>query len=45
MIHYQLLPNQLVKIERGEWPFMGGRLILAGNGAQFRPADREAADV
>jgi hypothetical protein len=27
-IQYQLLPNQLVKIERGEWPFMGGRLIL-----------------
>jgi hypothetical protein len=27
-IHYQLLPNNLVKIERGEWPFMGGRLIL-----------------
>ncbi len=28
VIHYQLLPNQLVKIERGEWPFMGGTLIL-----------------
>ena len=28
MISYQLLPDQLVKIERGEWPFMGGRLIL-----------------
>jgi len=28
VITYQLLPNNLVKIERGEWPFMGGRLIL-----------------
>jgi hypothetical protein len=28
VIRYELLPNQLVKIERGEWPFMGGRLIL-----------------
>jgi hypothetical protein len=28
VITYQLLPGQLVKIQRGEWPFMGGRLIL-----------------
>jgi translocation and assembly module TamB len=28
VITYQILPNNLVKIERGEWPFMGGRLIL-----------------
>lgn len=28
VIHYQILPHNLVKIERGEWPFMGGRLIL-----------------
>ena len=28
VIRYQLLPHQLVKIERGEWPFMGGRLVL-----------------
>jgi translocation and assembly module TamB len=28
VIQYQILPHDLVKIERGEWPFMGGRLIL-----------------
>jgi hypothetical protein len=28
VIRYQLLSNQMVKIERGEWPFMGGRLVL-----------------
>ena len=28
VISYQLLPHQLVRVERGEWPFMGGRLIL-----------------
>ncbi len=28
VIHYQILPNDFVRIERGEWPFMGGRLIL-----------------
>jgi len=28
VLRYQLLPDQLVKIERGEWPFMGGRLVL-----------------
>ncbi|QNN64150.1 YdbH domain-containing protein [Sphingomonas rhizophila] len=27
-IRYQLLRDQLVKVERGEWPFMGGKLIL-----------------
>lgn len=28
VIRYQLLPGQLIKIERGEWPFMGGRIVL-----------------
>lgn len=28
VIRYQILPNNLVRIERGEWPFMGGKLIL-----------------
>jgi translocation and assembly module TamB len=28
VITYQLLPHNLIKIERGEWPFMGGQLIL-----------------
>lgn len=28
VIHYQVLSSQLVKVERGEWPFMGGQLIL-----------------
>ncbi len=28
VITYQLLQGNLVRIERGEWPFMGGRLIL-----------------
>src|SRR5205814_9149491 len=28
VIRYQLLPHNLVRVARGEWPFMGGRLVL-----------------
>ena len=28
VITYQLLPEQRVRVQRGEWPFMGGQLIL-----------------
>jgi hypothetical protein len=41
VIRYQLLPDQLVKIERGEWPFMGGRLILQETILNFgRPSQK-----
>jgi hypothetical protein len=47
IIHYQLLPDNLVKIERGEWPFMGGQLILEETVLNFgRPtAKRLTFDV
>ena len=28
VIRYSLLPGRLIRVERGEWPFMGGRLVL-----------------
>ncbi|HEY0163762.1 MAG TPA: YdbH domain-containing protein, partial [Sphingomicrobium sp.] len=28
VLTYQLLPDQKIRIQRGEWPFMGGQLIL-----------------
>ncbi|WP_118856862.1 intermembrane phospholipid transport protein YdbH family protein [Sphingomonas mesophila] len=37
-IRYQLLPGRLVRVERGEWPFMGGRLILEETILNFNKA-------
>ena len=28
VVRYSLLPDRLVRVERGEWPFMGGQLLL-----------------
>ena len=42
VIQYQLLPGQLVKIERGEWPFMGGRLILHETVLNFGQPERRS---
>ncbi len=28
VLTFQLLPDQLIKIENGRWPFMGGQLVL-----------------
>nr|WP_246333076.1 YdbH domain-containing protein [Sphingomicrobium lutaoense] len=41
VVTYQLLPGQLVKVERGLWPFMGGQLILRETILNFgAPADK-----
>jgi translocation and assembly module TamB len=41
VIRFQLLPDQLVKVERGEWPFMGGTLILQETVLNFgRPSPK-----
>ena len=44
-ITYQLLPNNLVRIERGEWPFMGGTPHPSRNRPEFRKPERQAADL
>jgi hypothetical protein len=41
VLTYQLLPDQKVRIQRGEWPFMGGRLILQETVLNFaRPSPK-----
>ena len=40
-IHYQLLPNQIVRIEDGRWPFSGGDLLLEPTQLDFgQPNER-----
>jgi len=41
VVRYRLLSDQRVMIERGEWPFMGGRLVLQETILNFgRPSAR-----
>jgi hypothetical protein len=41
VITYQLLPDQLVRIQSGVWPFMGGQLILRETVLNFgRPSPK-----
>ena len=42
VVHYSLLPGRLIRVERGEWPFMGGRLILQDTTLDFnRPTTKK----
>lgn len=34
-VHYQLIPNQQLRIEGGEWPFAGGQLSLLATTLDF----------
>lgn len=41
VIHYQLLADQIVKIEKGYWPFSGGELVLEPTLLDFgKPSER-----
>ncbi|MEO1044854.1 MAG: YdbH domain-containing protein [Pseudomonadota bacterium] len=42
-VRYQLLPNQVMQIESGEWPFAGGRLVMEP--ATFNFAVEEEREV
>jgi len=41
VVRYQLLPDQLMRIESGHWPFSGGELLLEPTLLDFgKPSDR-----